>query len=222
MAHLDDNITALKGIGPAKARLFSALGITTIRDLLYHFPRDYEDRTQLVSIAELEVDRPACFRATVTQAPVTHHIRKGMDITKAQVSDHSARLNLTFFNQSYAASALGYGEDYIFYGKTSGDFIGYNMINPVFESPDKPGALTRRILPIYPLTAGLTSAAVGKTVRTALSDCGGELPELLPDVLFLRQSQSVGQCSSCSSSPVWPRAGSQIWSIPSPWWVWRC
>lgn len=181
MAHLDDNITALKGIGPAKARLFSALGITTIRDLLYHFPRDYEDRTQLVSIAELEVDRPACFRATVTQAPVTHHIRKGMDITKAQVSDHSARLNLTFFNQSYAASALGYGEDYIFYGKTSGDFIGYNMINPVFESPDKPGALTRRILPIYPLTAGLTSAAVGKAVRTALSDCGGELPELLPE-----------------------------------------
>lgn len=183
MAHLDDNITALKGIGPAKAKLFAALGITTIRDLLYHFPRDYEDRTRLVPIAELEVDQPACFRATVTQAPVTHHIRKGMDITKAQVSDYSARLNLTFFNQSYAASALRCGEDYIFYGKTSGDFIGYHMINPVFESPDKPGALTRRILPVYPLTAGLTSAAVGKAVRTALSDCGGELPELLPEPL---------------------------------------
>ena len=181
MAHLDDSVTALKGIGPAKAKLFAALGISTVRDLLYHFPREYEDRTKLIPIAELTVDQPACFRATVTQAPLTHHIRKGMDITKVQVSDHSARLNLTFFNQAYAASSLRYGEDYIFYGKTSGDFIGYNMVNPVFESPEKAGVLTRRILPVYPLTAGLTSAAVGKAVRTALEECGAELPELLPE-----------------------------------------
>ncbi len=183
MAHLEDNITALKGIGPAKAKLFSALGIHTVRDLLYHFPRDYEDRTKLVSIGELEADQPACFRAVVNQAPLTHHVRKGMDITKAQVSDHTARLNLTFFNQSYAASALHYGEEYIFYGRLSGDYLGYQMVNPVFEALDKPGVLTRRILPIYPLTAGLTSAAVGKAVRTALACCGEELPELLPECI---------------------------------------
>ena len=183
MSHLYDKITVLKGIGPAKAKLFAALRIDTIYDLLSHFPRDYEDRTKLVSIAELQADTPACFRAMVTQAPRTSHIRKGMDITKAQVSDHTARLNLTFFNQSFAAANLRYGEEYIFYGKTSGDFIGYSMVNPVFEPAERAGSLTSRILPVYPLTAGLTNAAVGKAVQQALALCGSDLPRLIPPAL---------------------------------------
>lgn len=99
MPHLYDAVTALKGVGPAKAKLFAALNIHTVFDLLSHFPRDYEDRTKLVTISQLEVDVPACFRAMVTQAPRTSHIRKGMDITKVQISDHTARLNLTFLTK---------------------------------------------------------------------------------------------------------------------------
>lgn len=183
MSRLYDNITALKGVGPAKAKLFAVLNIHTVFDLLSHFPRDYEDRTKLVTISQLEVDIPACFRAMVTQAPRTSHIRKGMDITKAQISDHTARLNLTFFNQSFAASNLRYGEEYIFYGKTSGDFIGYSMINPVFEPISRPGVLTRRILPVYPLTAGLTNTAIHKAVLQALSQYQDALPQLIPPAI---------------------------------------
>ena len=65
MARLSDPITVLRGIGPAKAKLFAALNIYTLEDLICHFPRGYEDRTKLIPICELEPDKPACFRAMV-------------------------------------------------------------------------------------------------------------------------------------------------------------
>ena len=179
MARLSDPITILKGIGPGKAKLFANLNIFTLRDLICHFPRGYEDRTKLVPIEKLEVDVPACFKAMVMNTPRTAHVRKGLDITKVQVADHSARLTLTFFNSRYAAENLQYGREYIFYGAVSGDFIGYNMTNPVFETPDAPPVTTRRILPIYPLTAGLTNAAVLKAVRQAMAICDPP-EEILP------------------------------------------
>ena len=171
MARLSDPVTILKGIGPAKAKQFAQLNILTLGDLICHFPRGYEDRTRLLPIEKLEVDVPGCFRAMVMNSPRTTHIRKGLDITKVQVADSTARLNLTFFNNKFAAEQLQYGREYIFYGAVSGDFIGYNMTNPVFESLDSSPVVTRRVLPIYPLTAGLTNAAVLKAVRQALSVC---------------------------------------------------
>ena len=171
MARLSDPITILKGVGPAKAKQFSQLGVYTLEDLICHFPRGYEDRTRLVTISQLQPDLPACFRAMVMNTPRTSHIRKGLDITKVQVADHTARLTLTFFNQKFTTEQLRYGEEYIFYGAVSGDFIGYNMSSPVFEPLDSQPVTTRRILPIYPLTAGLSNAAVLKAVRQALAIC---------------------------------------------------
>ena len=180
MAYLTDPVTILKGVGPTKAKQFAALNIHTLGDLICHFSRGYEDRTKLVSIAKLEVDTPACFKAMVMNTPRTSHIRKGLDLTKVQVADHSGRLSLTFFNNKYAAGQLQYGQEYIFYGAVSGDFIGYNMTNPIFERLDSPPVTTRRILPIYPLTAGLTNAAMLKAVRQALEVCDPPA-EIIPE-----------------------------------------
>ena len=182
MARLGDPVTILKGVGEAKAKLFANLNIFTLGDLICHFPRGYEDRTKLVTISELSPDVPACFRATVMNNPRTAHIRKGLDMTKVQLADITGRLNVTFFNNRFAAGQLEYGREYIFYGAVSGDFVGYNMTNPVFENPDSPGLTTRRVLPIYPLTAGLTNAAVGKAVLQALAVCDPPA-EILPEAV---------------------------------------
>ena len=182
MARLGDPVTILKGVGEAKAKLFANLNIFTLGDLICHFPRGYEDRTKLVTISELSPDVPACFRATVMNNPRTAHIRKGLDMTKVQLADTTGRLNVTFFNNRFAAGQLEYGREYIFYGAVSGDFVGYNMTNPVFENPDSPGLTTRRVLPIYPLTAGLTNAAVGKAVLQALAVCDPPA-EILPETV---------------------------------------
>lgn len=180
MAKLTDPVTILKGIGQMKAKQFAALNIFTLGDLICHFPRGYEDRTKILPIDKLEPDQPACFRGMVMNTPRTAHIRKGLDLTKVQVADHTARLNLTFFNNRFGAEQLQYGHEYIFYGAVSGDFVGYNMTNPVFEAIDSPGVTTRRVLPIYPLTAGLSNSALLKAVRQALAICDPPA-EVLPE-----------------------------------------
>ena len=180
MAKLSDPVTILKGVGPTKAKQFAQLNIYTLEDLICHFPRGYEDRTRLTTIEKLEADKPACFKAMVMNTPRTAHIRKGLDVTKVTVADHTGRLNLTFFNQKFTTDRLQYGKEYIFYGAVSGDFIGYNMTSPVFEELDSQPVTTRRVLPIYPLTAGLSNASVLKAVRQALAIC--DVPaEILPE-----------------------------------------
>ena len=183
MARLFDSVRYLKGVGEARAKTFASLGISTLYDLISYFPRAYEDRSRILPIAELQADEPACFRAFVTSSPRTHHIRKGLDLTKLTVADETARLNLTFFNQTYVADNLEYSREYYFYGTLTGDYLGYQMTNPIFEPVEKPGVLTRRIMPIYPLTAGLHNNLVSRTVQQALDACLGELPELLPEDL---------------------------------------
>ena len=182
MAKLTDPVTMLKGVGPAKAKQLAQLNIHTLQDLICHFPRGYEDRTKLVTISQLEVDVPACFQAMVMNTPRTAHIRKGLDITRVQVADHTARLNLTFFNQKFTTEQLEYGKEYVFYGAVSGDYGGYSMTSPSFESLDSPPVTTRRILPVYPLTAGLSNATMLKTIRQALSLCDPPEEILPPEI----------------------------------------
>ncbi len=183
MEPLEQSIKTLPGIGPKKAELFAKLGIVSLADLLHHYPRDYEDRTRLLPIASLEVDKPACFIASVVTSPQTHRIpkpgRKQLELTRLSVADHTGRLNLTFFNASFVSDKLRKGETYCFYGTLTGDYLGYAMTNPLFESLDSAGELTRRIMPIYSLTAGLNNKAIFQAVQATLSRY--ELPESLPE-----------------------------------------
>ena len=124
-------------------------------------------------IAELEPGQPACFLASVISNPQTHAIpkpgRQRLEVTKVVVADDTQRLHLTFFNQGYLTEKLRRGDTYCFYGALNGDFLGYAMTNPVFEPVESAGLLTRRILPVYPLTAGLSNKMVVQAVQAALA-----------------------------------------------------
>ena len=178
--HLSDSVTVLRGIGSARAEKLAALGITTVYDLLRHFPRSYEDRTQLLPICEMTIGEPACFRAMVVTNPRTAHIRKGLDLTKLTVADDTARLRVVFFNQKFTAERLQYGAEYRFYGTIEGDDTGYQISNPTVEPESAAGTLTGRIVPVYPLTAGLSGRALAQMIGEALDGCLPLLPELLP------------------------------------------
>lgn len=185
---MTDSIQTLPGIGPKKAALFAKLGVQTLGDLLRLYPRDYEDRTRLLPVASLEAGKPACFLAAVVTTPQTHRIPKpgqrALEVTKVAVADHTGRLNLTFFNASYTAGKLIRGETYCFYGTLSGDYLGYAMTNPLFEPVEGASGLTRRILPVYPLTAGLNNRTVMQAVAGALERCIPSEP--LPEEVRLR------------------------------------
>ena len=189
---LFDSVRYLKGVGEARAKQLHNLGVDTLYDLIAYFPRAYEDRSRMVPIAELEADIPACFEAMVVSHPHLAHIRKGLDLVKVRVADESATLNLVFFNQSYMKDTLVYGQSYVFYGSLSGDYMGYQMTNPVVEKPDEPGVATRRIMPVYSLTAGISNKLISRSVTQALEACRGSIPEVLPAA----QRERYGLCGA--------------------------
>ena len=173
-------VTDLRGVGPARAAALQRLGIFTLYDLLAYFPRDYEDRTNPVEIAQLQPGVPACFRAMVVSQPVLRRIGKGRDVTNLTVADETGKLTLHYFNQPYIKTQLHYGQSYYFYGTLLEH--GMQMANPAFEEADKPGVVTNRLLPVYPLTAGLSNRTLCACIRQAFS-VAGALPELLPEAV---------------------------------------
>ena len=175
-------VTELRGVGPARAKQLEKLGLRTLYDLIAFFPRGYEDRTKLSSIAGLQPGIPACFEAMVISNPQLARIRKGMELVKVRVADETSRLDLVFFNQPYVKDQLVYGETYRFYGSLREGFAR-QMQTPSFEPLEKAGVVTGRILPVYPLTAGLSNKLLGACVRQALDACLDSLPDILPETV---------------------------------------
>ena len=178
-------VTELKGVGPARAKQLEKLGLVTLYDLIAFFPRGYEDRTKRVAIGALVPDVPACFEAMVISQPTTAALRRGMELTRVRVADETGQLTLTWFNQPYRQKQLVYGQSYIFYGAVRGDHPG-QMANPVFESPEHAGAVTGRLMPVYPLTAGLSSRLLAGCIAQALEACRANLPDVLPEAVRQR------------------------------------
>ena len=176
---LNTPLTALPGVGPARARSLEKLGLRTVGDLLGYYPRDYEDRTKRYAIAQAPADTPVCVSAMVAETPRLSRIRKGLELTRVKVVDSSAAMTLTFFNQSYVRDALVPGQEYIFYGRVEGDRGGRQMTNPVFEREDR-ARFTGRILPVYPLTAGVSNNLLAGLAQRAVEECACQVAETLP------------------------------------------
>ena len=175
-------LAALTGVGPAREKALAKLGLATIADLLAYFPRDYEDRTVRENIWTLPLEEPVCFAALVAEPFRTSYIRKGMDLTKGRVVDATAQVDVTFFNQPYVRNALKTGETYYFYGKlTGGTGFRRQMTNPYFEREGQ-NTFTGGIMPVYPLTAGVTAKLMGNLQRTA-SLCVEQIQETLSEDL---------------------------------------
>lgn len=180
------SLETLPGIGPARAKALSRLGLSCVGDLLAFFPRDYEDRSVQPAIRDLAEEVPVCFEAVVTEAFYTSRIRPGMELTKGSIADAGAKVSVTFFNQAYVTRSLLPGESYLFYGKLSGTAARRQMTNPYFEQVGQ-GGLTGGIIPIYPLTAGVSHKLLANLVRRALP-LAAELEEVLP-LAMLRDYQ---------------------------------
>lgn len=176
---LNTPVTDFPGIGPARAKKLEKLGIRTVEDLLHYFPRDYEDRREQTSIIRAPEGESVCVRAMVAEIPRLSRIRRGLDLVKVKAVDHSGMLHITYFNQAYLKDALRPGEEYIFFGKVETAGRTKQMTNPVTEPVGKQ-AVTGCILPIYPLTAGITNNLIAALTRRAAEACAVQMPEALP------------------------------------------
>ena len=190
---LSAKLDTFPGIGPTRVRALGKLGLHAVGDLLAYFPREYEDRSVIPEILSVGEEMAVCFRAMVTEAFHTSRIRQGMELTRGKVSDHTVQVTVTFFNQPYMAKQLRYGEEYLFYGRLQGRGSRRQMANPYVE-PVGADRLVGGIVPVYPLTAGISQVLLGGLVRRALP-CAGEITETLPPDLLSRYQLAQSEFS---------------------------
>ncbi len=165
--NLNANIKYLKGVGEKRAAMLGKLGIFTLWDLLTFYPRVYEDWSKIIPIKHAPVNETVCIRAIAGTPCKEHVIRKGMTLYKTEVTDGESLLDITFFNNKYAAAKIEQGKEYLFFGKITGKGYYRQMTSPEFEEVTDQSGLR----PIYPQTAGLNSRAIEKLIRTAFDSC---------------------------------------------------
>lgn len=172
---LQDSVTCLKGIGEKKAEALKKLNIETLEDMMFLFPRDYEDRRTLTSIAELRDDTAAVIKAEIAAVSADVRRRGGRQIVKLLAEDGTGAVELVFFNGRYVRNSLRRGEQYIFYGKPTRNYGKIQMIHPEFCRAED---AEMGILPVYPLTKGISQKEM-RTWQSYLRPLWAEAGDLL-------------------------------------------
>ena len=172
----DTPVRYLKGVGPKTAERFEKLGIVTLADLLCHYPRRYIDFTKPYSIAEAPADTECVVKAEVFAKPGGRILPGGRRMERITAGDDVSSLEITWFNNPYAAQKLQLGQEYYFQGIVTGGMLRRQMVNPQVRTAEQIKASPFEA--VYPQTEGLTSNAIAKCVRQLLPHA-----ELLPDPL---------------------------------------
>ena len=172
----DTPVRYLKGVGPKTAERFEKLGILTLSDLLCHYPRRYLDFSKPYSIAEAPADTKCVVKAEVFAKPGGRILPGGRRMERITAGDDVSSLEITWFNNPYAAQKLELGQEYYFQGIVTGGMLRRQMVNPQVRTDAQ--LKSSPFEAVYPQTEGLTSSAIAKCVRQLLPHA-----ELLPDPL---------------------------------------
>ncbi len=196
--YLDAPIISIKGISSSLAAKFGRLGVETVRQLLYFFPHRHIDYSRRRLISELEVGLEQTIVATVWEA-VGKTTSRRMRATEAIVGDESGNMRVVWFNQPYLAKKLTPNSRLVISGKV-GSFRGRKVFeSPEWEPLESDDLIhTGRLVPVYPLTAGLSPRVVRKLVKGTLDRWLPELPDFLPEGIrdraeLLPLSQAIRQ-----------------------------
>lgn len=181
---LDDSVMYLKGVGPKRAELLKKLGIETVRQLIYHIPRSYIDFTSPVPIAEALLEEMNVIKARVYKKRAPDLIRKNMKIFRVICTDGANDITIVIYNSQYLYNSLKEDCDYILYGKVTGNLISKEMSSPMILEASSED----RILPIYPLTAGISMGIMRSCVKNALERLTSGDCETLPQSVRIKHN----------------------------------
>jgi len=174
------DITSLKGVGPAVAEKFKKLRIHTVQDLVDYVPRRYDDFSQVMRISQIRPG-PVTLQVRIGSV-VSRYSRKGLHMTEALASDDTGSVKLVWFNQPYRAQSIKNDELYFVSGEFAQNYRFFAITNPACELVSGFPVNTARLVPQYGLTKGLSGSQIRKIIKTAL--LGYTPSETLPDWLL--------------------------------------
>jgi len=180
-AALDAKLTVLQGVGPKNAETFAKLGMVTLGDMLYYFPRRYDDYSQLKPIKDLFYGEQVTVIGTI-QSVHTRPIRGGKaSIIETIISDGTGGLRLSYFNQPWLANRFKQGDAISVSGKVD-QYLGRLVMNsPDWESVEVENLHTNRIVPIYPLTERITQKWLRNVMKQVVEYFAPAVVDAIPE-----------------------------------------
>ena len=166
---LSDSIREIKGIGEKSEKLFAKLGISTVEELLFFYPREYEIVENIRPINEVKEGHIVVVSGTLGSKPRLQYVRN-LKIVSTFLRDASGQLEVTWFNMPFIMKTLRMGTRYIMRGRVINKNGRYRLQQPKLLSEEEYHKLLKKLQPVYPLTAGLTNHAVSKAVGSALKE----------------------------------------------------
>lgn len=186
---LETKLATIKGIVPKFLTKLGKLGITTVHDLLWHFPARYEDYTKITKIADLKPGESVTVRGEVRRVTSRRAFKTFMPIIEAVVTDETGGITLVWFNQPFMAKVLHEGTRANFAGKVFSNKTGLHLANPSYEVLRGTAVTTHTagLIPVYPETRGLTSKGIRYLVKQFL-DIIPHLDDFLPDPVLMEHN----------------------------------
>ncbi|MDY3983323.1 MAG: ATP-dependent DNA helicase RecG [Veillonellaceae bacterium] len=185
---MEEALQTIKGVGPGRERQLHKLGITSVSALLTYFPREYEDRSKVVPIAQLEAGQMLSVVGQVVHV-AEKRPRLRLWILEVQVSDGLGRLKLVFFNQRHKKAQFRMGQRVFAYGKVERGYGMWQMNSPQVDFLAKEEVIHPSIVPVYPLVEGVSQFVVRQSVANWLT-AHAELPSIIPDGVSRKSSLS--------------------------------
>ncbi len=182
---LDAPVGVIPGVGVKMAEKLARLGIQTVSDLLFHLPRRYDDYTRLVSISQAKAGESVTLIGTVRNC-VALKGRGGREYLQFTLDDGTATLNVFFFGQMYLRNRLVRGTQVVVSGETDLYLGKLSMTNPEWELLEYDNLHTRAIVPVYPLTQGVTTRMLRRMIRATVDYWAERLPDYLPESVLER------------------------------------
>ena len=181
---LSDSIINIKNIGEERSKKLQKLGVFTVTDLIEYFPRDYDDRTNVCKIKDIELNKINTVKGKVISKPETMKI-KHMSITKIRIDDGTGFLEIVWFNQPYLKNTIKYKSEYIFTGKIIQKYGRTQMETPDYEIIDDKELLSNgRIVPVYASTYKFSQKLFRDVINQTLNLVKDQIKEFLPDEII--------------------------------------
>jgi hypothetical protein len=214
---LDSPVTRLPGIKDAMATKLAKLGVETVGDFLSLYPRRYDDYRSLKTISQLELGEDVTIIAQVweTRKQETHN--RNLTMIKSLLTDGTATIEVTWFNQQWLLAKLKPGVQIVLSGKVE-QYLGRLTFNsPEWEELDKEMIHTGRLVPVYPLTKGVSARWLRNRIKSAVDYWAERLPDYMTEHTRQRLTDAFAAGSACSRF-IFQMAGT-AWKLPGVGWL---
>ncbi|SHF35922.1 ATP-dependent DNA helicase RecG [Caloramator proteoclasticus] len=179
------DIRYLKGVGEKNAHYLNLLGIKTVEDAIYYFPRDYEDRQSIKKIKDLKDGEIATLIVEVALINGTKKTQSGKRLTSVVFKDDTGYITGIWFNQPYMKKTFKVGEKVLLYGKINRRYAELQIVDPKYEKNYQESLeVGENILPLYPLNKYMTQKNLRKIIKNALDKKEDVVQEILPQKLL--------------------------------------